>query len=115
MLLERGVDDPELVAAAAAIDEQEQFEATLRRAEALGRAGPNGRAASLPLLHRILRWSPEAAQRAKAATLLGGLGEIASNDEATMDLLARHARTGAEEPDVKTACEAALAALGREE
>lgn len=113
MLLERGVDDPELVAAAATIDERDTFETTLRCAESLGRSGPNGRTASLPLLHRILRWSPDAALRAKAATLLGGLGVIASSDEATMELLARHAEPGAEEADVTSACEAALAALAR--
>ena len=111
MLLKRGVDEPALVAAMADVGSGEGFDDVLRRAEALGRSGPNGRRASLPLLHRVLSWSPQEAERVRAVTLLGALGQVAAADEATIELLTRHAVEGNEEPAVIAACEAALAAL----
>jgi len=111
MLLERGVDEPALVAAMADVGSEEGFDDVLRRAEVLGRSGPNGRRASLPLLHRVLSWSPEEAERVRAVTLLGALGRVAAADDATIRLLTQHAVAENDEPAVNAASEAALEAL----
>jgi hypothetical protein len=113
MLLERGVDDPDLVEAMADAPEGEGFEEVLGRVDALLQAGPRGRRAALPLLRRVLGWSPETEERVRAATMLGSLGAVAAADEETRALLQKHAAEDAEEPVVSAACRAALATFDK--
>ena len=112
MLLERGVDDPALIAEMTAGYEDEGFEDALATADLLARAGPNGRSAALPLLIRVLEWSPQESERVAAARALGDLGRVAAASPAALAALGKHTKDEDEEPEVVAACKAALEKIG---
>ncbi len=108
MLLERGVDDPDLVTWASKTEAGTSFEELLGRARGLAKAGPNGRRAALPMLVRVLDWAPDSEDRVAAVEALARLGKLAAGDEKAMQALGVHADEANEKPEVVAASRAAL-------
>jgi hypothetical protein len=107
-LLSHGVDEEPFVTEAAAAARGRGPKEWRAAAEALGAAGPNGRQASVALWLQVLRWSPEAPDRVRAAEALAALGPVAADAVETLEV---HADPAAEDPTVVAAAARALLAI----
>jgi len=106
LLLGRQVDDADLVAEyAAGPARDDDPEDWLDRAEVLVEAGPNGRAAAVPLLARVLELSPSTENRVQAAGALVAAATEPASREAALRALRAH---GEDEPEVAEAIREAL-------
>jgi hypothetical protein len=106
LLLGRQVDDADLVAEYAAGPARgDDPDAWLERAEVLVESGPNGRAAAVPLLARVLELSPSTEDRVQAAGALAAAAIEPAAREAAVGALRAH---GADEPEVTEAVRDAL-------